>query len=302
MGTGIALQAHGPRAEEAIEAARRESGRLERLLSRFLSGSDVSRVNRAAGGAMVPVAEETMRLLERAAEVSQLTGGCFDATVAPLSDLWDYRRAQVPSPEAVARARALVNWRDVALDPEKKTARLNRPGQAIDLGGIGKGYAGDVLMALMKRYGVRSALANFGGGLSALGARPDGSAWRVGIRHPRADGLIGALEVADLAVVTSGDYERCFFAGGRRYHHLIDPGAGVPADSGLVSVTVVAERGVDADALSTAAFVGGLERGAVWAGRMGAGAVFIDGKLKVYVTKNLAPRFTSAGGVRAIVV
>jgi thiamine biosynthesis lipoprotein len=123
----------------------------------------------------------------------------------------------------------------------------------------------------------------------------------VGVRHPRKDGLIGAVKVEGCAVVTSGDYERCFFAGGRRYHHLIDPRTGCPACSGLVSVTVVAPSGLDADALSTAAFVGGLERGAEWVGRTpGAGAVFIDERLRVYVTRNLAPCFEGAGGIRAI--
>jgi len=303
MGTAISHQAHGGRWQEALEAARLEAMRLEGLFSRFREGSDVWRLNRAAGGEMVAVAQETFRVLERASEFSRLTEGYFDVTVAPLSDAWDYRRALAPGEDEIARARALVDARGLVLDRRKRAARLARPGQAIDLGGIAKGFAGDLLMELFRRYGVRSALSNFGGGVSALGARPDGSPWRVGIRHPRGEGLIGAVSVENGAVVTSGDYERCFFSGGKRYHHLIDPRTGRPAANGLISVTVVASSGLTADALSTAAFVAGLERGLRWIGRTrGAGAVLIDEGMRVFITKNLAKRFTGADGVKATVV
>ena len=296
MGTGISLEVFGPNAEEAMEAAWREAKRLESLFSRYLEGSDVWRLNRAAGGEPISVSRETFHVLRRALVFSRVSGGCFDATVAPLSDLWDFRRAVVPDGDAVARARRFVDWQSLSLYPLRRAARLMKPGQALDLGGIAKGYAGDALIALFRRRGVRSALINFGGGVSALGAKPDGTPWRVGIRHPREDGLIGAVKVNDGAVVTSGDYERCFFEGGRRYHHLIDPRAGVPADSGLVSVTIYAYRGLDADALSTAAFVAGLDSGLTLIRRVrGAGAVLIDRNLRVYVTGNLAARFERAG-------
>jgi thiamine biosynthesis lipoprotein len=240
MGTAITHQAHGGRAEEALKAASLEAKRLEGLFSRFREGSDVWRINRAAGGEAVSVSIETLEVLRRAAAFSHLTEGCFDPTVAPLSDAWDFRRAVVPDGEAIGRARALVDYRDLTLHRMRRTAALKRPGQAIDLGGIAKGFAGDLLMAVFRRHGVRSALSNFGGGVSTLGARPDGTPWRVGIRHPRAEGLIGAVSVAGGAVVTSGDYERCFFQEGRRCHHLIDPRTGRPSESGLISVTVVA--------------------------------------------------------------
>lgn len=303
MGTAITHQAHGGRAEEALKAAKLEARRLEGLFSRFREGSDVWRINRAAGGEAVNVAPETMEVLRRAEAFSRLTEGCFDPTVAPLSDAWDFRRAVVPGEDEIGRARALVDYRGLTLHRLRRTAALKRPGQAIDLGGIAKGFAGDLLMDVFRRHGVRSALSNFGGGVSALGSRPDGSPWRVGIRHPRGEGLIGAVSVAGDAVVTSGDYERCFFAEGKRYHHLIDPRTGRPAASGLISVTVVAPSGLAADALSTALFVAGFERGLAWVGRTrGAGAVLIDEGLRVFVTKNLASRFTGTEGITATVV
>jgi thiamine biosynthesis lipoprotein len=303
MGTAISHQAHGGRAQEALEAAKAEAWRLEGLFSRFREDSDVWRINRAAGGEAVSIAPETMAVLRRAAAFSRLTEGCFDATVALLSDAWDHRRAAVPGEDEVARARSLVDYRDLTLYGMRCAASLKRPGQAIDLGGIAKGFAGDRMMDVFRRHGVRSALSNFGGGVSALGARPDGSPWRVGIRHPRGEGLIGAVSVEGGAVVTSGDYERCFFAEGRRYHHLIDPRTGRPAASGLISATVVAPSGLTADALSTALFVAGLEKGLKWivcAG--GAGAVVIDEGMRVFVTRNLAPRFEGAEGFKATVL
>jgi thiamine biosynthesis lipoprotein len=302
MGTGIGLEAFGPNAREALEAAGREAKRLEGLFSRFLAGSDVWRLNHAAGGARVSVSPETFSVLRRAREFSRATGGCFDVTVAPLSSLWDYRRAAVPEEDEVERARRLTDWRALELRSLRRSARL-RPGQAVDLGGIAKGFAGDALMGVFRRHGVRSALVNFGGGVSALGARPDGAPWRVGVRHPREGGLAGALWVTECAVVTSGDYERCFFAGGRRYHHLIDPRTGYPADSGLISVTVVADSGITADALSTAAFIAGPDEGLRLIGRVkGAGAVLIDGRMRAFVTRNLAERFVSAGELETVIV
>jgi thiamine biosynthesis lipoprotein len=244
-----------------------------------------------------------MEVLRRAAAFSEMTGGCFDATVAPLMDAWDFRRGAVPGEDEIARASSLVDYRGLTLYRMRHAAALKRLGQAIDLGGIAKGYAGDLMMDVFRRHGVRSALSNFGGGVSALGARPDGSPWRVGIRHPRAEGLIGAVSVEGSAVVTSGDYERCFFAGGRRYHHLIDPRTGRPAASGLISVTVVAPSGLTADALSTALFVAGLERGLKWIGRTrGAGAVLIDEGMRVFVTRDLSSRFTGMEGITATVL
>jgi thiamine biosynthesis lipoprotein len=215
----------------------------------------------------------------------------------------DFTLAEDALQDAVTRARHLADWRALRLHGLRRAARLSRPGQAVDLGGIAKGFAGDALMGVFRRHGVRSAFVNFGGGVSVLGARPDGAPWRVGVRHPREEGLIGALQVTECAVVTSGDYERCFFAGGRRYHHLIDPRTGYPADSGLISVTVVADSGITADALSTAAFIAGPDAGLRLIGRVkGAGAVLIDGRMRAFVTRNLAERFVSAGELETVIV
>ena len=166
------------------------------------------------------------------------------------------------------------------------------------MGGIGKGFASDRFMEIFQEYGVVSAFSNIGGNVSTLGSKPDGSPWRVGIRHPRLNGLIGAVEVTGKAVVTSGDYERYFFGkDGRRFHHILNPITGYPAESGLLSATVVAKSAVTADALSTAVFIAGIGKGLALLEKYPmADAVLVDEKLRVYVTQGLRRNFQASNG------
>lgn len=228
---------------------------------------------------------------------SVVSGGLFDITVGPLADLWDYKHAHKPPPDdRIAAILPLVHYADLKLEPSSRTAGLKKSGQSLDLGGIGKGYASDRFMEVFRSCGVSSALSNVGGNVSTLGAKPDGSPWRVGIRHPRKDGLLGAVDVSGSAVVTSGDYERFFLDDkGRRFHHILDPVTGYPATSGLVSVTIVADSAMTADALSTAVFVAGLERGvAILEKYPQAEAVMADDGLRVFVTQGLRGCFQAS--------
>ena len=165
----------------------------------------------------------------------------------------------------------------------------------MDLGGIAKGYAGDEAIKIYKKYGIKSAYINLGGNVVVLGTKPDGKPWRIGVQNPRAENgfYIGIVEVADKAVVTSGDYERFFEENGKRYHHILDPKTGRPADSGLISSTIVTDVSMDADALSTAAFVLGLEKGrALVESLEGVEAIFVTKDKEVYVTDGLRNSFT----------
>jgi thiamine biosynthesis lipoprotein len=302
MSTVFTHRAFGPRAEEALQAVREEAARLEKLLSRFIAESEVSRVNASAGGPSVIVGEETFEVLSRAVELSKRSGGLFDVTVGPLVALWSKGKqtGDAPDEAVIRRVLPLVGYADLLLDARERTGRLRMPGQSIDLGGIGKGYAGDKFLQVFREYGVTSAFTNLGGNVVALGAKPDGSPWRVGIQHPRRqDALLGVLSVEDRAVVTSGDYQR-YFVGrdGKSYHHILNPMTGYPADSGLVSATVVAENSMDADALSTMLFVAGKEKGLALLSQFpGAEAVVVDKGMKVTVTAGLKNRFQAADGV-----
>lgn len=301
MSTVFTYKAYGRRSADALRAARREALRLEGLMSRFQPCSDIGRLNGSSGGPGVRVSRETFETLERAQQISGLCPNRFDITVAPLVDLWRAAAGTGLPPEAerVRGALALADPGGLVLDSRRRTAMFARPGQAADLGGIGKGYAADRLLQVFRRHGIESAVADIGGNVAALGTKLDGSPWRVGIRHPRNDAaLIGCVEVADSSVVTSGDYQR-YFTGrdAKRYHHILDPATGYPAESGLASVTVMAKRSMDADALSTALFVAGREEGASLLKHFpGVEAVFIGLDMGVYVTGGLRGKFQAAEG------
>lgn len=300
MGTEMAHKAFGRYPANAMRAIEKEAKRLERVLSRFQPGSDISRISLSAGIKREKVSSETCNILSHALKCSAVSRGLFDVTIGPLVDLWDYRHAsEPPANSRIEAVLPLIDYNDLELDVATKKAGLKNPGQHIDLGGIGKGFAGDRFMEIFKKYGVTSAFSNIGGNVSTLGNKPDGSPWRVGIRHPRLHGLIGMVEVTGKAVVTSGDYERCFFnKEGRRFHHILNPVSGYPAESGLVSVTIVADSAMIADALSTAMFVTGLDRGIALREKYPyIEAVLVNTKLQVYITRGLQKCFRASAGI-----
>jgi len=303
MGTEMTHMIYGKHGEEAIRSVKGEAARLENMLSPYLPGSEISRINGSAGIRCERLSQEVYEVLSRAVQFSGHTQGLFDITIGPLVNLWDCRHSSVTPDEAeIDQILPLVNHADLILAPREKTAKLHQRGQRIDLGGIGKGYASDRFIEIFRRFGISSAFTNIGGNVAALGVKPDGSPWCVGIRHPRQEKrLIGAVLAADQAVVTSGDYQRYFIdREGKRRHHILNPNTGYPAESGLISVTVVADSGMLADALSTLLFVAGMEKGLeLLAHFPGTGAVLVDTELRVYVTRSLKTRFLAAAGTRA---
>jgi thiamine biosynthesis lipoprotein len=199
----------------------------------------------------------------------------------------------------------LVCYKDLLADASERTVFLRRKGQSIDLGGIGKGYAADKVLEALRGYGITSAFTNFGGNVAAIGVKPDGSPWKVGLQHPRQENLlIGALEVTDRSVVTSGDYQRYFIGkDGKRYHHILDPITGYPSDSGLISATAVTENSMAADALSTLLFISGIKKGTeILRTFHRAEAVLIDKDLQIYITKGLKNNFQVKEGIQVNVL
>lgn len=302
MGTVITCKVFGEKAEEAVQAAYGEITRLENMLSRFVRDSEISRINSSAGISCEKVGSETYEVLSRTVGFSNCCHGCFDVTIGPLVCLWaDAGKKSGPPGEAdIARMLPLVDHNTLLLDPHEMTAGLERAGQSVDLGGVGKGYAADKVLEVIAGYGISSAFVNLGGNVAAMGAKPDGSAWHIGIRHPREENsLIGVVSVAERSVVTSGDYQRYFIGkDGKRYHHILDPNTGHPAESGLISATVVADSSSAADALSTALFVAGMRKGVGFLGSFpGAEAVFVGQDLSVYATKGLQGSFKANKGI-----
>lgn len=298
MDTVMDLTIYATNAEEALSAAQEEIYRLDGLLSYTRSDSQVSAINRGAGGAVeVPV--EVMDLVSTAVAISQRTDGAFDITVAPLVQAWGFYTGEytVPDKEALDEILPLVGSGLIRLDPGAKTVELEKTGMSIDLGGIAKGYASDVLVEMMKDRGVSSALLALAGNISAVGTKPGGDLWRVAVRDPRdGSAYVGILSVSNLTVATSGGYERYFESGGKRYHHIIDPKTGVPADSDLTSVTVISQSGTTADALSTGLFVMGMDKAlALWRASKDFEAVFVTQDDRVVVTEGIADRFEFTG-------
>ena len=246
------LTAYGENAAAALTDASREINRLERLLSRTIDTSEISQIN--AGGA-VTVSEETASLLAQAQTYTAATDGAFDITIAPLVSLWGITTdsPHIPTQQEIDVLLPLVGPEHLHLSGD--TVTLD-DGCAIDLGGIAKGYAADLLRARLEKEGVTSATLDLGGDVFVMGRKTDGSDWRIAVKDPAdTESYLGVVSAADKFIVTSGVYERYFEENGVRYHHILDPKTGCPAESGLVSVTVLCGNGAWADALSTACFV-----------------------------------------------
>jgi len=313
MGTYLQITATGRGAEKAVALAVARFQELDILLNPANPASDMASLT-AAAGYPVSVSPDTIAVLERADAVYRLSGGAFDMTVGPLVDLWGFGpqsvvetgtaagggRATPPSEAEIEIARRLVGWQRVQWDRAAGTAMLLAPELTLATGGIAKGYALDEAARILRESGVRRAIIDAGGSLYLLGAKTTGRPWRIALRHPRQEGYLGILELpADLAVATSGDYQRYFEADGRRYHHLIDPATGRPAMSAM-SVTVVGPSAVDADALSTALFVLGPGPGLALALTLpGLEALFVDAAGNITMTPGMAAWFVPAGASAA---
>lgn len=278
MDTVISISLYDKQDEALIAACFERLAEYEALFSRTDPESEVARLN-AAGGKELPLSADTRELLALGKAFGERTNGAFDITIAPVSALWDFSSGTLPDAAALADAAARVDWR--ALDVTETGATLQN-GMAVDLGGIAKGYAADRLAEYLRGEGVTSALLDLGGNVYALGDK-NGKPFAVGIRDPQNEASLAAVvRVRDKSVVTSGVYERGFTKDGVRYHHLLDPQTGYPVQNGLASVTIVSERSVEADALSTACFVLGLQDGlALVEATDGVEALFIaaDGTL-----------------------
>jgi thiamine biosynthesis lipoprotein len=307
MGTVMTHKAFGLYVEDSLEAVRREVARIEGLLNRFLPDSEIGRVNGSAGIRSEKVSLETYDVLSKAVEFSRCCPGCFDVTIAPLVTLWHTAKEPLAQPDesSIRQILPLVNYRDLILDPWEITAGLKNGGQSVDLGGIGKGFAGDRIQEVFKEFGISSAYSNLGGNVVTVGARPDGSPWQIGIQHPRQENnLIGSVSVVNQTVVTSGDYQRCFTdSQGKRHHHILDPTTGYPAESGLISVSIVTEESFAADPLSTIVFVAGMERGlAFLTSSPQTEAILVDSDLQVYITQGLRTRFQAAKDIEVTIL
>jgi len=240
--------------DKAILEAYSEVKRLDDIFSNYKNNSVLSRVNSFAGDGRISVSQEFIELTSRAIFFSGLTDGAFDITVGKAIEIWSVgeQKNLMPNRDEIQKAQDCIGFGKIKLYPMEKQIELESPCLSLDFGGIGKGYALDRAVRILRSYGIKRGIVNFGGNIYAMQPPPGEDGWDVGIRHPRdEDEVLTLLKVEDVAVSTSGDYERYFEVNGRRFSHIIDPRDGLPVES-VPSVTVIAKDATDADALSTA--------------------------------------------------
>ncbi|MCW6091581.1 FAD:protein FMN transferase [Clostridium sporogenes] len=296
MGTIINIKAYGKNADKAVQASVDKISDIENKMSLNISTSEINKINKNAGIAPVKVSKNTFDVVKASLIYSEKTKGSFDITVEPLVSLWGIGtdKARIPSKDEINNALKLINYKDVVINEKESTIMLKRKGQAIDLGAIAKGYTADELKKVLLNYNVSSAFLNLGGNVYVLGNKPDKTPWKIGVQNPlepRGD-YLGIVSVSDKSVVTSGNYERFFERNGKRYHHIFDTKTGYPAEKGLISVSIISDKSIDGDALSTSVYTLGLDEGKKLIESLkDVEAVFVTNDKKVYTTSGLKDTF-----------
>lgn len=278
-------------AYEMIDKAVAEISRIEKLLTTYAPDSDTNRINEQAGMAPVKVSEETYALVERSIRISAITQGAFDISYGSVDkSLWNFNQemTELPNPAIARQMVRLINYRNILLNPETGTVFLREKGMRIGFGGIGKGYAAEMAKRLLKQSGVESGIVNASGDLTAWGYQPDGNPWTIGIVNPNFAGKIFSyMNVTDVAVATSGNYEKFVMINGVKYSHTINPKTGLPV-TGIKSVTIISPNAEIADAMATPVCIMGIRAGLDMINQIkNMEAIVIDDNDVIYTTKNL---------------
>ncbi|WP_195377130.1 FAD:protein FMN transferase [Anaerotruncus rubiinfantis] len=308
MDTFVEYKLYGEKAQEAKDAIEAALRGIEDTMSMYIKDSEISRLNENAGKEPVAVSEDTYALLARCKGFGELSGGLFDVTVAPLAAEWGITglHPKVPAAGKIEELLKLVGYSEIQLGADGKggyTAMLSREGQAVDVGGVAKGYACDVARRVAQDYGITSGYISIGGNLMVIGEKPDGEPFRFGVRDPRGpeNQFLAVVSLPDSTMATSGDYERFFEQDGVRYHHILDPRIGYPAESDLMSVSVVSPDGAYADFMSTYLFISGRDFVLENLDTLECGIIAVDRDKNIYVSESLRAQFQpadSTGGYR----
>lgn len=297
MDTWLNLSAYGPQAEAALAAAQDRIMELESLWSVTNADSEIYAVNHS-DGAPTLLSGDTAEVLAFALEMAERTGGAMDPTLYPVLTAWGFTTGQyqIPSQKEIDFLLSSTGYEKIKLDGQTVTVP---DGMELDLGAVGKGYAADETAAVLRKYGITSALLNFGGNVLTVGAKPDGSPWRIGIRNPFTDeDTLGVMELVDQSIVVSGGYERYFIGeDGVQYWHILDPDTGAPARNGLAQAAIISSDSKVCDALSTAVYVMGLEDAIeYWRSEQGFDMILVTDDQQIYITEGVAEAFTLRDG------
>lgn len=297
LGTQVSITLYDNQKDSIIDEAFQRISEIETKMSiNSDNPSEITKLNEASGIQEVKLSEDTFFVLEKGKYYSQLSNGEFDITIGPIVKLWNIGtpEAAIPDEKILSEKLNLVDYNNLTLNKEKSTAKLELSGMIVDLGGIAKGYAADEVYSILKKHGVNHAIINLGGNILALGTNVNNQPWKIGIQDPynTRNDYLGIVEVADKSVVTSGIYERYFEQDGVRYHHILDPQTGYPADNGIAGVSIITDKSIDADGLSTSTFLLGVEKGmALIESLENTEAIFITTDKKVYLSSGLKNNF-----------
>lgn len=304
MDTFMNIKAYGSNSKKAVELSEKEIMRLEALLSVNIAESDISRIN---SNNSAVVSSDTVNIIQKAVEISDKTDGALDITVYPLLAEWGFTTGKhnIPSVDKISKLLENVDYKKIKLDAEKNTVYVPKD-TYIELGAVAKGYTGDRVRDILKENSIESAVINLGGNVCAIGRKPDGSKWTVGIKDPKdTEKIICTVKTEDKSVITSGNYER-FFIGddGHIYGHIIDTKTGYPVDdNGILSVTVIGKDGTECDALSTALFVMGKEKALEFCrNEKDFDAVIAGSDGKLYITSDIIGDIEAAENVSTEVI
>ncbi|MBO9562680.1 MAG: FAD:protein FMN transferase [Niastella sp.] len=278
-------------AGEKIALAIAEIRRIEKLFTTFSDDSQTNMINKQAGIAPVKVDKEVFELIQRSLKISAVTDGAFDITYGSADkSLWNFDRnmKQLPDPAIAKEAVKRIDYRNVLLDEQAQTVMLKEKGMRIGFGGIGKGYAADKAKALLVQEGVQSGIVNASGDLITWGTQADGKPWTIGIAHPDdARAAFSWLDISNLAIATSGNYEKYVMIDGKKYSHTINPKTGMPV-TGIKSVTIISPYAEIADAMATPVMVMGVKAGLQMIDQINyLGCIIVDDHNKIYTTKNI---------------
>jgi len=296
LGTLVSIKAYGPdnkKVEEGVNEALEEIERIDQEMDSHNPKSEVSKINRLMSQkapSRTKISKYLSSVIVTSRKYSTESHGAFDITIGPVMELWGFNKEpEVPSNNELQEALAFVNMNNLEIDEKNNILSFKKSGMQIELGGVAKGYAVDRAVAILKKKGIKKALVTTGSATTVIGSKPGRSPWQIGIRDPRKEErTIGTLKLTDTNVSTSGDYQIHFEKNGKRYHHILNPQTGLPAE-GFQSVTIVTTKScTEADIISTAVFVLGYPEGLDFVKRIGqTEAVVIDSKGKIHITPGL---------------
>ncbi|WMJ23303.1 FAD:protein FMN transferase [Paludicola sp. MB14-C6] len=295
MNTVVTQKVYGKNRDKAILNVNNCLKEMEKELSMYIPESYISKINQNAGLTPVKVNSYTFDLIQTTQKYCERSNGVFDITIAPITKLWGItsQNPKVPTQDQINELLPLIDYRNIKLDSKSQTVMLKEKGMAIDLGGIAKGYINDLIKSEYDKLNISSALISIGGNIYAYHTKPDNTLFTLGIRDPKgsSNDMVGKLKVKDKIVATSGAYERFFEQDGKVYHHILDSKTGYPAESDLLSATVVSENGGLADFLSTTVFISGKKQMKQYLNQSEFSVIIIDKEKNVYVSDNLKDSF-----------